>query len=270
MFSLSLVFLSIFFLGSIESRVLWRQPPFPRSGDPLAGWSAHRVSRRENMRVVSDPAGGSGTVLRVFYKRGSYARARGNVGGVQFHASPFPSRRSCTLTYEIYFAPNFQFVLGGKLPGLYGGSGSCSGGSSSRCYSTRYMWRRNGDGEVYLYTPMTQASDFCRRPRVHCNFVYGHSVGRGSFRFRKGRWIRIQQYVRMNTPGRRDGTLRVWIDGRRILSMTDISYRGASSVSTNAIYFSTFFGGSTSEWASATDTYTYYKNFEVWDHQPSF
>ncbi|CAH1776515.1 unnamed protein product [Owenia fusiformis] len=255
----------------VESKILWQQRPFPTTGYPLPGWNVTNViHRRHNMKVVPDPTGAPGNVLRIAYKKNSVSGKKNNIGGVRFLARPFPPQNSCTLTYEIYFAPNFHFVLGGKLPGLYGGRGTCSGGRSSMCYSTRFMWRRNGAGEIYLYSPMTQASDFCSRPEVHCNFDYGHSLGRRSFHFTKGKWIKIQQYIRMNAPGRRDGIARVWVDGRLVLSMTDINYRGTTSVMANAIYFSTFFGGSSSRWASAVDTFTYYKKFEIWDHQPSF
>ena len=59
---------------------------------------------------------------------------------------------------QLMFGSEFDFVKGGKLPGLYGGGTSCSGGAESeRCFSTRFMWRRDGDGEVYGYLPNQQA-----------------------------------------------------------------------------------------------------------------
>ena len=48
------------------------------------------------------------------------------------------------------------------------------------------MWRREGEGELYLYAPYTQAEDFCDRDNYHCNFDYGHGVSRGSFSFIPG------------------------------------------------------------------------------------
>ena len=53
------------------------------------------------------------------------------------------------LEYDVMFSKNFDFVLGGKMPGFYGGRGGCVGGRSrSTCFSTRFMWRKDGDGEV--------------------------------------------------------------------------------------------------------------------------
>lgn len=56
------------------------------------------------------------------------------------------------LTYEVAFSSQFDWVKGGKLPGLWAGgkNGSvCSGGSESdgACFSARLMWRANGTGE---------------------------------------------------------------------------------------------------------------------------
>lgn len=56
------------------------------------------------------------------------------------------------LTYGIFFPAGFNFVKGGKLPGLYGGKTSCTGGDPAvDCFSTRIMWRADGQGELYLY-----------------------------------------------------------------------------------------------------------------------
>ena len=43
------------------------------------------------------------------------------------------------LEYSVYFPKNFDFVKGGKLPGLYGGPANCTGGNAVLdCFSARY------------------------------------------------------------------------------------------------------------------------------------
>jgi len=77
------------------------------------------------------------------------------------------------ISYQVAFDSGFQFVkgtyrfpsysniaidvlclcfLGGKLPGLRGGvDRGCDGGSNSdTCFSSRFMWRKNGEGEGNL------------------------------------------------------------------------------------------------------------------------
>lgn len=54
-----------------------------------------------------------------------------------------------SLGYSVFFPVDFDFVKGGKLPGLYGGTRGCSGGNPAvDCWSTRLMWRSDGKGEV--------------------------------------------------------------------------------------------------------------------------
>ncbi len=60
--------------------------------------------------------------------------------------------RTMMVTYELAFDSGFDWVKGGKLPGLRGGLNStgCSGGNQAdglSCFSTRLMWRRSGQGE---------------------------------------------------------------------------------------------------------------------------
>lgn len=75
-------------------------------------------------------------------------------GGAQFYATPLPEMadaKNVTLTYDVFFPVDFDWVLAGKLPGLYGGREGCSGGDDAQdCFSTRLMWRKDGFGELYL------------------------------------------------------------------------------------------------------------------------
>lgn len=109
-----------------------------------------------------------------------------------------------TFKWDMKLMENYEFVKGGKLPGLFGGAVSCSGGADAAelgCFSTRLMWRRDGDGELYLYAPHAQAEGFCDRPNYHCNLDYGNSVERGSFVFQPGQWHKMEQRVKLNDPG---------------------------------------------------------------------
>jgi len=135
------------------------------------GWSLNkgRVQQgSDNIAFVSDPFPGyhlpsstaspspSGPVLQVTYAKGGFS-SQGS--GTQFYSlwnttgDPF---RTVLLTYEVAFDSTFDWVKGGKLPGLRGGpdANTCDGGSASdgTCFSTRIMWRKSGDGEG-TYSP---------------------------------------------------------------------------------------------------------------------
>jgi hypothetical protein len=71
--------------------------------------------------------------------------------------------------YEVYFPKNFDFVMGGKLPGMHGGNLQCSGYSSipngNNCFSTRLMWRENGEVRSLADVLMAFGFRICVVPR---------------------------------------------------------------------------------------------------------
>lgn len=98
------------------------------------------------------------------------------------------------MSYSVYFSEDFDFVKGGKLPGLYGGASedeakSCSGGrqdNRGRCFSARMMWRKEGMGELYNYFPtdVQQGGGYCETaPMSHCDAKFGDSSMFLSFAF---------------------------------------------------------------------------------------
>lgn len=109
----------------------------------------------------SDNSSSSDLVLQIEYPKGSYAPSVGPVeGGAQFYSTPFGDKTPYSkmmISYDVGFPDGFNWVLGGKLPGVYGAlpnDGSprqgCSGGNQSNgesCFTMRLMWRRNGIGE---------------------------------------------------------------------------------------------------------------------------
>lgn len=92
--------------------------------------------------VVRDPTKKTkDLVLRVVYPTKSINPESSTVGGLGFVAEPLKITKSdkvVSFQYNVYFPKGFKFVRGGKLPGLYGGHGECTGGSSdNNCFTTR-------------------------------------------------------------------------------------------------------------------------------------
>jgi hypothetical protein len=97
-------------------------------------------------------------VLAITYPQGSFSS---ETSGVQLYslwnATAGQVFQSMMVSYDIAFDSGFDWVKGGKLPGLRGGPNStgCSGGNEPNgtdCFSARVMWRVNGKGEgTYVY-----------------------------------------------------------------------------------------------------------------------
>lgn len=128
----------------------------------MSTWHIQNVWLR-HYNVTDDPKGGDDKVIRVNFPKGS-VNAYG--GGIGFSVFPFPKMGflNVTLEYDLYIPPEFEWVLGGKLPGLAGNL-YCGGGSTAmNCFSARFMWAPKGDGFVYLYIPKDapHLPEFCQ------------------------------------------------------------------------------------------------------------
>ncbi|MBP0496246.1 polysaccharide lyase [Pararoseomonas indoligenes] len=233
-----------------------RRTPIDLSG-AIAGGSArplHAWGQANLQLLPAEDAGGP--VLRVRYPAGSIdpGNARAPLGGAGFQLPVGPGAEARCLHYRLRFPEGFDFVRGGKLPGLYAGDAprGCSKPELSAGFSARLMWRGNGAGELYLYAPDRAA---------RC----GDSIGRGSWSFPRGRWVSVAQEVVLNAPGQADGTVRIWIDGHPVLSHGGLLLRERAETRIAGLLFSTFFGGNDPSWASPLDQRAEFTDFGIWD-----
>jgi len=221
----------------------------------------------ENLTIARDAALGQ-TVMTVRLPKGSINPKNRNapLGGMGWRWRwrpnippniPVNLRRAC-LTYNIYLARGFTFRRGGKLPGLFGGDapagGKVTNGSSG--FSTRLMWRSGGAGEVYAYIP--------GHPRGR-----GRSIGRGAWWFDRERWIAIAQEVVLNTPGKADGIVRIWIDGVLKLEQRGLVFTTAPDIGISGVMADIFYGGKSPSWAAPNDTFLRLSAFRLsWQATP--
>lgn len=220
----------------------------------------------ENMAFVSEPDGRFPKFLRVQYPRGSYdpgtaLKGLAPMGGMQFTSRfaniKVSSSDAFLLTYSVRFDRDFDFVLGGKLPGLYGGIPKSGGHipSGRDGFQVRVVWQRGGKGALYAYLPTSST--------VYKGITYGTVLGPGAWQFRPGEWMEITQYMQLNQPGDNNGRMTVWIDGTPVLEACGLRFRDVPSLKIDGIFFSTFFGGNEPEWASRKDTHADFADFRL-------
>jgi hypothetical protein len=194
----------------------------------------------------------SASILTVIYPAGSTAPSMGPpYGGAQI-CEPFNSgpQTSATLTYKVRFPTSFQFVKGGKLPGLYGGTEPFSGGHhNADGWSTRLMWRPEGAGEIYAYLAGTSG--------------YGLQLGLGSFFWpADGKWHTVSLHVVVNSPGQSNGQAILSLDGKAVIDAggLDITDTGTPI---GGLFFSSFYGGHDPTWAPSSQTHIDFTDFSA-------
>ncbi|MBW4469876.1 MAG: polysaccharide lyase [Stenomitos rutilans HA7619-LM2] len=209
----------------------------------------------QNTTIIADPQ--FSRALRVRYPAGSASPAVSRktgapAGGAQFYTKlPFAPQDSLRLSYYVRFSNNFNFVKGGKLPGFFGGT-ETSGGRTpdgTNGFSTRFMWRKKGQGEVYAYLPTSSK--------------YGTSIGRGNWIFTPGTWHHLEQQVDLNQPEQSNGRVQVWLDGQKVLDQNKLQFRTTETLKIEGVFFSTFFGGNDRSWATPKDVTVDFANFSV-------
>ncbi len=203
--------------------------------------------------------------LRAQYTKNA---ASARTGGFIFDSS-FDGAEEATLQYRVKFDKNFTWATGGKLPGL-GGASTSTGGIPAGCttnqsvnnnaFSCRLMWRRNRDHTqppyiiVYPYLPN-------RDTRCGGNITFIRNI-------KKDKWYTIKQYIKLNTPGRKNGVLKMYVDGELKLEKNDVEYRlpGKGNVKINSLVMHTYRGGNATDpvWWSPNTDYAYFDDVKVW------
>ncbi|OJT13028.1 hypothetical protein TRAPUB_10437 [Trametes pubescens] len=226
-----------FAYGHQNMRIIVNSPPSSSANDSDISSEALTnaqvaLASAANAGKIPSPPDANSTFLQLLYPANSINPAQEPQGGADFYATPLDlsSAKNISMEYSVFFPADFDFVHGGKLPGVYGGHDGCSGGDDAlECFSTRLMWRAKGLGELYLYAPKDkQTAALCATPpQSVCDADWGLSIARGAFTFTLGNWTHVRQTVTLNTPGMQDGGFALDVNGRRVIERCDVYYRGA-------------------------------------------
>ena len=178
-----------------------------------------------------------------------------------------PSENEYYLSYWVKFADDFDFdgpkKSGGKLPGLGARDEAhdlCSGGQTctgDNGFSSRYMWRKNGRAELYLYH-MDKPDKYGER------WYFEGSDGCEKY-FQRGQWHNLIQRVKINDGNQSNGEVDVWMDGEQVLSIDELKFV-TNNQGIDSLYFSTFHGGNNSDWLPEREVYSYWDDFVVSTH----
>ncbi len=227
-------------VGPYVDLIDWNDPPWDSGVD------------EGRVEIIAGADAFAGRSLRIHYPEGGVGP---NEGGAQWKAALGDDYDELYLAYRVRFAPGFDFVLGGKLPGLVGGSAPTGCINDTDGFSARSMWRVDGLGVQYMYFPEKMNS---------CGDDYDYALGGQPAHFEPGVWHTLEHHLVMNTPGEHDGHLQAWLDGQMVLDIPDFLFRpGGGDFAIDTLYFSTFFGGSGNEWAPTVDETIDFDDFVV-------
>ncbi|QDT12096.1 polysaccharide lyase [Planctomycetes bacterium K23_9] len=224
---------------------------------------------RVAIQLVPNFRGNTTASLSVLYPAGAVGPKD---GGAQWKLDLPSLATQVRLRYRVKFGEGFDFVRGGKLPGLAGGTAP-TGNTRATGYngwSARVMWRTDYEGLPGV-VPQTTANlvQYVKHPTSGYDQTgrdeddyYWHDDG-VPIEVESGRWYLITQLVKLNTVGRSNGRIKVWIDGQRVLDQRDIEFRYTDRLKIDVMYFSTFFGGGSDDWAPSKDEVIFFDDFNI-------
>jgi|GEM_PF-5255302 hypothetical protein len=240
---------------------------FTRAHWQSAGFTVPWVNGFDANRAMIDGAhahSGSKS-LRLYYPKGQFGTA--NTGG----QAPLmvPPQDEYFASYYVRFSEDFSWGTtseGGKLPGLAGGSrcSGCATCTGSNGFTARLMWRPGGKAVIYLY--------HLDKVNPPCGDNYDIVVDGKTLYFEKGKWYKISQRVKVNSGTNKDGEVEMWINDQhaqiKLYSGTLVDkLSGIQFVSNgdkvDALYFSTFHGGNSAEWAPMVDSYIWFDDIVI-------
>lgn len=227
------------------------------------------VKKDFNANIVSSPSV-SGNALEVVYQNDS---SFGASASYYFEEETGSEPEELWFQYYVRLDPDFTFgdKGGGKLPGAAGtydvngdGYNDGKGGDAypGEAWSARMgfndPWDNDFDWRIsnYVYHGDQDGQYGDQFTWDHGTRDDGSIVAHVMF----GQWYRIDQHVKMNTPGERDGILRGWVDGELGLDESDMYFRDDTDVKIQRFWFNNFYGGG---WTSPQEQSVYFDEFKM-------
>ncbi len=140
-----------------------------------------------------------------------------------------------------------QTVQGGKLPGISGTYGVAGWGG--RKSDGTDGWSARGAFQLTIpdgnpLAGLTPIGTYCYHADMKGQYgdIWPWLNGYRGF-LENNRWYSIEQYLKLNTPGKKDGIIRAWVDGRLAFEKTDIRFRHVDKLKIEQVWMNVYHGG---------------------------
>jgi len=222
------------------------------SDDWYKQWSVRQPDERTEI-VAADPKFTfqplRGKALRIKVERGGHY---GTSLQFNFQKQLGQEPEEIYFRYYLRLADDWDPAQGGKLPGIAGTYGRAGWGgrkvNGRDGWSARGLFHGRKDGR-------TPAGFYCYHADMKGQYGAEWVWEKDRLGYlENNRWYSIEQYAKMNTPGKNDGILRAWVDGRLAFEKTDLRMRDVESLKIETVWLNVYLGGS---WTARSDHHLY-------------
>ena len=196
-----------------------------------------------------------GKALRIRVEEGAHMGA-----SLQFDFKDKVGREPEEIYFRYYLrlGSDWDPERGGKLPGIGGTYGRAGWGG--RPSNGRNGWSARGQfkGRTGGKTPI---GFYCYHADMEGRYGSAWIWEKDGLGYLENdRWYCIEQYARMNTPGKNDGMLRGWVDGKLAFQKTEVRMRDVRDLKIECIWINIYHGG---KWTATSDDHLYIDNVAV-------
>jgi len=179
--------------------------------------------------------------------------------------------------YDIMFGNNFNFVRGGKLPGLAGGTAPGGGSKDKNGFSARLMWRAAISYEELCH--LVKDPKLAGKKDIHKPYlvqytyypdkrsrkwgkdqVYEHNNKK--IFIRPNKWYNIKMHMKLAKDPTKKDTILAWVNDNRVLYKR-LNLRKSKAYGIDQVQFSLFFGGNDPSWATKKKEKIYFRRFAI-------
>lgn len=195
------------------------------SGAPLSsavlqgGFGAGEWGVLDNLRIVPAGRASGNLALRIALSKAADPIAGTGVNhkgvGFEWRSGYVEHQSSGCLRYSLRLPKHFEPGRGGVLPGLFGEAEADAVTQNDR-FAVRFRWDDKGRAGLRIERRKAQSGAIER-------------MDIAPFKLPAGRWVSLEQEITLNKPGRKDGLLRVWVDGKLVYENKALSYRSSDA-----------------------------------------
>ncbi|NQV32715.1 MAG: hypothetical protein HQ515_08480 [Phycisphaeraceae bacterium] len=216
------------------------------SQDWVKDWAG--FGHKRNMSLVTSQSSEhlhkdfSGKALEVFVKKGQFY---GLSGKFIFKDTLGYEPEELYVRYYTYYAKDFGDQAGsegyrGKSPGFDGTYGAEGWGGKPNSDGTK-GWSCRGASSGRSESDGIQLGFYAYEVQTG-SYIYGKTL-RFDKPIQPGKWYCVEQYIKLNTPGRKNGIARAWIDGQQVFEKTDYLWRNTDKLKIYSYWVDYYRGG---------------------------
>lgn len=148
--------------------------------------------------------------------------------------------------YYLKLAKNAVFGGGGKLPGFAGTYGKAGWGGRGNTGNNGWSARgaffdsiKDKNSPWAGRMPIGQYVYQVDKDKYGKTLPWGHDLST----IEPGRWYCIEQHIKLNTPGKANALLEVWVDGIKIYRKDNLYFRDTEKLKIEKVWLNFYFGG---------------------------